>query len=94
MQGRPFDTIESAHEFVNLLREEVLSVEMEILEEICAAGDSAPRRLDALRLVHYKLKQLDEHLGGSSRILNDLRALRRLLTAERRQPEPVAALSA
>ena len=95
MQGRPFDTIESAHEFVNLLKAEVLGVEMEILEEISATEDqSAARRLDALRLVHYKLKQLDEHLGGSSRILNDLRALRRLLTAERRQPEPVAALSA
>jgi hypothetical protein len=95
MQARPFDTIESAHEFVNLLREEVLSVEMEILEEICdPAADGAARRLDALRLVHYKLKQLDGHLGSSSRILNDLRALRRLLTAERRQPEPVAALSA
>ena len=93
MAGRPFDTIESAHEFVNLLRKEVLTVELDVLEDICAASEHS-RHLDALRLVHYKLKQLDEHLGSSSLILNDLRALRRLLTAERREPRPVAVLSA
>jgi hypothetical protein len=80
----PFDSIESAHEYVSLLVQQVQDVEKSIREEIAAATDREPaRHLDALRLVHYKLHQLDHHLGRSSRLLNDLRALRRLLLAER-----------
>ena len=86
MVDAPFDTIESAHDFVKLLREHVLSVEGEVLEDIgVAVEEGAARRLDALRLVYYKLKQLDDHLGAGSRILNDLRALRRLLTGDGRE---------
>lgn len=86
MVDAPFDTIESAHDFVKLLREHVLSVEAEVLEDISVAvQEGAARRLDALRLVQYKLKQLDDHLGAGSRILNDLRALRRLLTGDGRE---------
>jgi hypothetical protein len=87
MVDAPFDTLESAHDFVKLLREHVLSVEAEVLEDIDGAvrADVA-RRLDALRLVHYKLRQLNDHLGAGSRILNDLRALRRLLTGDGREP--------
>ena len=87
MGDAPFDTLESAHDFVKLLREHAQSVEVEVLGDIGVAVDEgAARRLDALRLVHYKLKQLDDHLGAGSRILNDLRALRRLLTGEGREP--------
>ena len=83
MSDVPFDTLESAHDFVKLLKEQVLRVEVEVLEDIGAASEEgAARRLDALRLVHYKLKQLDDRLGAGSRILNDLRALRRLLTGD------------
>jgi hypothetical protein len=83
MDDTPFESIESAHDYVRLLREQVLIVETEVVEDIGVAVEkSATRRVDALRLVDYKLKQLDQHLGASSRILNDLRALRRLLTAE------------
>ena len=95
MIDAPFDTIESAHDFVGLLKKQVLIVELDIVEDIgAAAREGAARRLDALRLVHYKLAQLQEHLGAGSRILNDLRALRRLLTADglehRRVPVPAA----
>ena len=87
MDDVPFDTIESAHDFVKLLREHVVSVEAEVLEDMgVAVEEGAARRLDALRLAHYKLKQLNDHLGAGSRILNDLRALRRLLTADEREP--------
>jgi hypothetical protein len=87
MGDTPFETIESAHDYVRLLREQVLSVEAEVVEGIgVAVEERATRRVDALRLVDYKLKQLDHHLGASSRILNDLRALRLLLTGERREP--------
>ena len=87
MSDAPFDTIESAHDFVKLLREHVVSVEGEILDDVgVAVAEGATRRVDALRLVQYKLKQLNDHLGAGSRILNDLRALRRLLTADGREP--------
>ncbi len=86
MVDTPFETIESAHDYVRLLREQVVSVETEIVESIGeAAEEGATRRVDALRIVHYKLKQLNYHLGAGSRILNDLRALRRLLTGEPRE---------
>ena len=81
MSHNPFDTIESAHEYVRMLKEEVeevrIGVENDALEAI---GDRATRRVEALHLVDYKLKRLAQHLDASSRILNDLRLLQRLLT--------------
>jgi hypothetical protein len=79
MEG-PFSSLESAHEYVTLLGQQVREVHASILEDITAANG---RRLDALRIVDLKLTQLDQHLAASGRALNDLRALRRLLFAER-----------
>src|SRR5262245_34449005 len=84
MADTPFESIESAHEYVGLLVTQVedvaRSLESDISEATAAGGG---RHLDALRLVDYKLTQLQHHLQTSGRILNDLRALRRLLFAER-----------
>jgi len=75
-----FDTIESAQEFLALLREAVdeskLTTESDIKQE-------EGRNLDALRLVLYKLEKLEQHLKVTGRLLNDLRTLRRLLLEER-----------
>jgi len=80
MVETPFDSIESAHEYVRLLACEVEDVTNIIQEEIDdAIAQRAERRIDTLRLVDYKLKQLGNHLGASRRILNDLQMLRRLL---------------
>ena len=80
MVETPFDSIESAHEYVRLLACEVEDVANLIKKEIDdAVAQRAERRIDTLRLVDYKLKQLAEHLGSSRRILNDLQMLRRLL---------------
>ena len=80
MVETPFDSIESAHEYVRLLACEVADVTNIIQEEIDdAIAERAERRIDTLRLVDYKLKQLGKHLGASRRILNDLQMLRRLL---------------
>ena len=80
----PFDNIESAKEFVQLLG---LAIDEAIGEtadlERTAAGE---RELDALRLVTYKLRQLRLHVTESSKLLNDLRTLRRLLLNERSTP--------
>jgi hypothetical protein len=83
MAGTPFDTLESAHDYVSLLASEVDTARVDIQEDIGeAARDRAVRRLDALQVVEYKLKQLSRELRASRRILNDLRMLRRLLAAE------------
>jgi hypothetical protein len=77
----PFDSIEGAHEYVRLLEdtigETLTAIEADIVTATETAG--AQRRLDALRLVNYKLTQLHGHFVESSRLLNDLRTLRRLL---------------
>jgi len=83
MVETPFDSIESAHEYVRLLACEVEDVTNLIKKEIDdAVAQRAERRIDTLRLVDYKLKQLAEHLSASRRILNDLQMLRRLLLGE------------
>jgi len=85
MPEPPFDNIESAHQYVKLLAEQIEDVESEIEKDISeAAGSGFARRVDALQLVNHKLKQLKHHLAASSRILNDLRALRRLLIGDGR----------
>src|ERR1039457_1117127 len=80
----PFDTIESAQEFLGLLREAVDEAKHNADADIVAEGDlRSPRRIDALRLVVYKLEKLEQHIKASCRLLNDLRTLRRLLLEER-----------
>jgi hypothetical protein len=83
MRTTPFDSIESAQEYIALLAEQVDDVKSDILGEIeLAVEGGAGRRVDALRVVDYKLKQLTDHLGATRRILRDLRSLRRLLTRD------------
>src|SRR5262245_57200146 len=80
----PFDSIEGAQEYVGLLSEAMAEARAGIEEDIAVArGEEAPRRLEALQLVTYKLERLQQHLVASRRILNDLRTLRRLLLSER-----------
>jgi hypothetical protein len=77
----PFDSIEGAQEYVSLLAESLEEAVRAIQEDTAVAARTAgaERRVQALRLVDYKLNQLREHLAASRRILNDLRTLRRLL---------------
>jgi hypothetical protein len=82
----PFDSIESSHEYVGLLAEAIDEAVASIDEEIAlAAGEGAARREEALKLVAFKLTKLRDHVTQSRRVLNDLRTLRRLLLAERRE---------
>jgi len=78
--GNPFDSIESAQEFVRLLTEAVADAQVEVDSLIAGAVESnQARREEALRLVAHKLDQLRLHMSKSHRALNDLRTLRRLL---------------
>jgi len=83
----PFDNIESAHEYLGLLAQAVdearQNVETDIADE---TNSKSPRRLDALRLVVYKLDKLGQHIKNGRRLLNDLRTLRRLMLEERAEP--------
>lgn len=77
----PFENIESAQEFMELLEEAVEEVRKDVESEV---GRAQPeRRLQALQLVSYNLAKLSVHVSTSRRILNDLRSLRRLLLQER-----------
>ena len=81
----PFDNIEGALEYVNLLLEAIREAQGQVEEEIVRATDpQLARRKEALQLVSYKLAKLSSHIATSRHILNDLRALRRLLLAERK----------
>jgi len=81
----PFDSIENAQDYLRLLLEAIVDARNDIAADMTAAqqGESR-RRLDALRLVEFKMEKLEQHLRGSARVLNDLRTLRRLLLEERR----------
>jgi hypothetical protein len=80
----PFDSIESAQEYIGLLCAALAEAAATVHKEIAEPSEFTGRRhLDALRLVDYKLKTLGEHLATTRRILTDLRTLRRYLLDER-----------
>ena len=89
--GSPFDSIESAHEFVALLAETVRQAKQDVEADVQReASAGSPRHLDALRTALYSMEKLEQHMNKSRRILNDLRSLRRLLFEERAtKPQPI-----
>ena len=79
----PFDSVENAQDYVRLLIEALVEAKKEIAADAASASSAGlERRLQALRLVQYKLHRLEHHLTVSGRMLNDLRRLRRLLLDE------------
>jgi len=85
----PFDSVEGAHQYLSLLSEAIQDAKDEIEADIRAAEDPKfPRRLEALRLVSFKLEKLEQYVKNGRRLLNDLRTLRRLLLDEREEPTP------
>ena len=80
----PFDSVENAHQYVRLLVEAITEAKSEIAADLSAAAQAkSDRRVQALQIVQFKLDKLEQHLQSSSRLLNDLRTLRRLLFDER-----------
>jgi hypothetical protein len=74
---QPFDTIESAHEFMVMLETVIAETQGELQALLADASDE--RRTEALRLALFKISQLDTHTRKSRRILNDLGLIRSLL---------------
>jgi hypothetical protein len=85
----PFDSVENAHQYIQLLVEAISEAKSEIETDLAAAVKAkSERRVEALRIVQFKLNKLEQHLANSSLLLNDLRTLRRLLLDERPEPAP------
>jgi hypothetical protein len=78
----PFDSVENAQAYIQLLIETLVEAKKEVADDAAAAVTRSERRVEALRLVEYKLHRLEHHLRISGRMLNDLRRLRRLLLDE------------
>jgi hypothetical protein len=81
---QPFDSIESAHEFMNVLALTALDVIKDLSrdrDQALQAGDH--RRAKAIDLAVFKLKMLGCYVHKSRRTLNDLRTIRRLILNER-----------
>ncbi len=83
----PFDSVENAHDYVRLLNEAIAEAKSDIAADLAVAVKAkSQRRAQALQIVQFKLEKLEQHLKTSSRLLNDLRSLRRLLLEERLEP--------
>jgi len=81
----PFDSIESAQQYVELLIEAIEESMHDIEKDITRAEQNGLKRQKrALQLVSKKLLKLTQYMISSRRILNDLRILRRLLLEERK----------
>jgi hypothetical protein len=81
----PFDNIESAEQFVELLIEAIEESRRDVDADIAFAnGNRSGRGKKALQLVSANLAKLSQYMTTSRRILKHLRTLRRLLLQERR----------
>jgi ABC-type protease/lipase transport system fused ATPase/permease subunit len=86
---RPFESIESAHEFIVLLEENIREAVEDVRGHLLqATAEKDERQVRALHLAIYKLTQLSAQMQKSRRALNDLRTIRRLLFSEREGDEP------
>lgn len=89
---RPFDSIESAHEYMDILAGTALETIADLARDReIALRDGQVRRAQAIELAIFKLKTLGCYVHKSRRTLNDLRILRRLILNERLSVENVIA---
>ena len=80
---KQFDSLEGAYQYIAALENVLEESRADIHEELEHAENvGAARRIDALQIVAYKLDRLRHHLDDSRCVLNDLRMLRRVLTAD------------
>ena len=80
----PFDTIESAQQFIDLLIEAIDESRRDVDTDIALSGRNRSKRSkQALQLVSANLAKLSQYMTTSRRILNHLKTLRRLLLEER-----------
>ncbi len=89
---QPFESIESAQEYMNLLATTALDVLNELkCDRDQALRDGERRRAQAIDLAIFKLKMFSCYVYKSRRALNDLRILRRLILNERLSVQSIIA---
>ncbi len=89
---QPFDSIESAYEFMDVLAETILSVMQDLhRDHQIALEEAQDRRARAIELAIFKCRTLNCYVTKSRRTLNDMRTIRRLILNERMSPEAVMA---
>ena len=89
---QPFDSIESAYDFMNVLAETILEAMKDLhVDHAHALREGEARTAQAIELALFKAKVLNSYVHKSRRALNDLRTIRRLILNERMKPEAVAA---
>ena len=74
----PFESIESALEYMVLLESTIVDVTEEL--KTAMSEVSSERATQAYSLALYKVRHLLDHTQKSRRILNDLRLIRALMT--------------
>lgn len=89
---KPFDSIESALEFMTLLEGVISDVSEELRET--AEKAATERYKNGLNLALYKMNQLTFHVHKSRRILNDLTLIRGVLVGDGIARREAAAASA
>jgi len=83
----PFQSIESAHDFVTLLTEMVIGVKAELQDDVKQESTSKESsRLEILRMALYSMEKLELYMATSGRILDDLKFQRRLLFEQHTSP--------
>ena len=89
---QPFDSIESAQDYMKVLADTVLDAMKDLSEaQQEALRDGQERRAKAIELAQFKLKILSCYIHKSRRTLNDLRTIRRLILNERLTAETAMA---
>jgi hypothetical protein len=76
----PFDSIESALEFMVVLEKVISDASDELRGKLDTA--TTERYTNGLNLALYKMKQLSSHVQKSRRILNDLTLIRSVLVGD------------
>jgi hypothetical protein len=77
---RPFESIESALEFMVLLEDVIAEASDEL--QAMLEQSTTERYSNGLNLALYKVHQLSFHVQKSRRILNDLTLVRRVLVSD------------
>src|SRR4051794_36738208 len=89
---RPFESIESAYEFMNVLDEIIQDAVRDLRQDHATALlEGQSRKAQAIDLALCKTRTLNGHVRRSRLILNDLRSVRRLILSERTLPELMGA---
>ena len=84
----PFNSIESAQAFMDLLAETIVDTMKDLNgHHQEALRENEERRAQAVELALFKLKTMNCYVHKTRRALNDLRLLRRLILNERARVE-------